>query len=363
VSTFRCDTFTNLDSEVISDFNDCFREAAEEIEECCNKLDREYDAEVVHTLFRSMHSLKGNCRMVFLDPMVNVCHMLEEIVSDIRADKYSYDPVYGEFMVVVISLIRVLVAELLAQGEAQEADLQRIESYILQVKEADIDLRVAVVNQILDDLSGAATEAGSIAQEAPAEEISESVEELTFFYDLALKLDTLKIFHRERVAKVLKFCLDMNEQMGGPVSEEQLSAAVYIHDVGLAFVPRRILQKEGVWPRDEEVVFYDHVNIGAELLRRIPGWEEAAFMVEQHHERFDGKGHPRGLSGEQIHVGAQIIAVADTYQQVLGAHSDASFRKTLIRAVTEVNSNMDFQFSLEVVEAFNIVVREEFVAG
>ena len=90
---FSCENFTTLDPEIIDDFYACLKEAIEEIELCCHRLDTQHNQGDIDDLFRSMHSIKGNCRMVFLDPFVDLSHKLEEIVSDIRDEKYQYQPI------------------------------------------------------------------------------------------------------------------------------------------------------------------------------------------------------------------------------------------------------------------------------
>ncbi|MCX4029594.1 HD domain-containing protein [Endozoicomonas sp. SM1973] len=369
MSSFTCDSFTSLDQEVIDDFYTCFRETIEEIEACCGRLDTDNDSSDVHDLFRSMHSLKGNCRMVFLDPLVDATHKLEEIVSDIRDELYPYEPLFGEFILVIVGKIDLLIQQLLNQGEADQELLDNVEDYIVQVKEAETTERIDIVNSILNKLAGAQVEGPS---EEPAETpaIAEApppqptkLSDLDFFYSLAVKLDALNLFNRDRVAEVAKLCEQINQELNSPVDSKQLTAAVYLHDLGMAFVPKQILHKQGVYTKVEQAQFLDHVRIGAEVLSRVPNWEQAANMVEQHHCHFDGTGHPVGLSGEDICPGARIIFVVDTYETVINEHrDDKSFRRTLLRAVTEINSNSGSLFDPKVVEAFNVVVRQRYVA-
>ncbi|WP_163833746.1 HD domain-containing phosphohydrolase [Spartinivicinus ruber] len=364
MSSFTCDSFTSLDQEVIDDFYTCFHETLEEIEACCGRLDSDNDPSDIHDLFRSMHSLKGNCRMVFLDPLVDACHKLEEIVSDIRDDLYPYEPLFGEFILVIVGKIELLIQQLLNQGEADQELLDDVEDYIIQVKEADNSQRIAAVNEILNKLAGA--EAKEEAEAAGAPETAPQpakLSDLDFFYGLALKLDSLKLYNRERVAEVVKLCQQINDELNNPVDNQQLAAAVYLHDLGMAFIPKYILDKQGSLTKVEQAQFYDHTRIGAEILSRIPNWEEAGKMIEQHHCRYDGTGHPVGIKGEDINPGARILFVVDTYEDVINEHrDDKSFRRTLLRAVTEINSNSGTFFDPKVVEAFNLVVRQRYVA-
>ncbi|MBU2709660.1 HD domain-containing phosphohydrolase [Zooshikella harenae] len=367
MTTFTCETFTDLDQDILTDFYTCFQEAQEEIELCCHRLEKSPSPEDVHDLFRSMHSLKGNCRMVFLDPLVDVSHKLEEIVSDIRDDKYSYEPVYGEFMLAVISRIDELISQLLHTGEADQDLLDILENYILQVREADDSGRVDIVNRLLDQLVGG--EESELAPKKPRvveqpEEVEDAkTSDLDFFHTLAVKLDRLFLFKQGTAFnEQLKMAAEINKELGDVVSHEELSAAVYLHDIGMAFVPWQVLNKHTTLTPEEQLLYQDHVRIGAGLVRRMTGWQGAADMIEHHHEHFDGTGFPGGLKADQINIGGMILAVIDTYQKVLHQHSDVSFRKTLLRAVTEINSNSNSKFDPTVVDAFNLVVRRHYVA-
>ena len=213
MASFQCENFTTLDKEVIGDFFSCFHEAVEEIEDCCHRLEVDQDPDDIHDLFRSMHSLKGNCRMVFLDPLVEVCHKLEEIVSDIRDEKYSYNPIFGEFMLAEVSRIESLIEVLINRGEADADELVILESYINEVKDCTETERAQVVDRILDSMAGAIDDNNESSMPSISADTKPSLEtnvsDLEFFYSLALKLDGLSLYKRERIAEVLKLCLKM----------------------------------------------------------------------------------------------------------------------------------------------------------
>jgi len=362
MSMYVCEGFSSLDAEVIEDFYACFVEAREEIEGCCSSLDRAYDAEVLNSMFRSMHSLKGNCRMVFMDPFVEAFHLLEELVSDIRAGKCEYSPEMGEFFVESVARLEEMVQAMIHKGQVAQDRLDSISKDIRDIREASVDQRSALIKQFMEQVTvaGVAPEISESEEEAPG---SLTGDDLDFFYELALKMDAIGIYQRERISHVLRLCMEINDELGLTVPPDQLSAAVYMHDVGLALLPRKLVAKDPEqMNRDEAALYYDHVRIGSEMLRRMHGWQQAADMVEHSHERFDGRGYPAGLMGDQISTGGMILSVVDRYQYVINLHSDKSFRKTLLRAVTEINSNAGGAFEPAVVEAFNLVIRRQFVS-
>jgi len=78
-------------------------------------------------------------------------------------------------------------------------------------------------------------------------------------------------------------------------------------------VPERILNKSGPLTEEEYYLVKMHTRVGAEILATLPDSEMLRQAVEHHHEAFDGSGYPDGLRGEQIPLGARILAIADAY--------------------------------------------------
>ena len=102
--------------------------------------------------------------------------------------------------------------------------------------------------------------------------------------------------------------------------------------------------------------------MGMQLLNRIKGWSEAAEIVQQHHEKYDGTGYPEGLSQDQIHPGAMIIALADTFYEVTNQRIDRSYKKSLFNAISLINGESGCQFNSVFVDAFNEAVRQLYIA-
>jgi putative nucleotidyltransferase with HDIG domain len=102
--------------------------------------------------------------------------------------------------------------------------------------------------------------------------------------------------------------------LGAPAIAE-IRAAALIHDVGKVYTPAEILQKPGPLTEQEFAVIKRHAEDGAEMLAPVRDRRLAA-IVRHHHERLDGSGYPDGLHGQEIPLGARIIAVADTFDAV-----------------------------------------------
>jgi HD-GYP domain-containing protein (c-di-GMP phosphodiesterase class II) len=216
----------------------------------------------------------------------------------------------------------------------------------------------------MDKLVGAKREK---APSAPADTLALCPEhgdnpDLAFFRRLALQLDDLGIHKQGRTDSILELCLSTNRDLEQPVDVDQLTAAVYLHDLGMSLVPVTILNKPSKLTEEEFRAIRNHVDMGAEILKRMNGWEEAASMVSQHHERFDGKGYPKGLANDEIHRGAMLIALADTFYSITNVRADRNHKKSLFSAVTKINGESGTQFDPTYVEAFNETVRSHYVS-
>jgi response regulator RpfG family c-di-GMP phosphodiesterase len=124
-----------------------------------------------------------------------------------------------------------------------------------------------------------------------------------------------------------------------------------LHDIGKIGVPDAVLLKPGPLTPEEMDLVKQHPVLGHQILSSIPFLADEAEMVLSHHERPDGTGYPRGISGDAICLGARIFAVADTFDAV---RSDRAYRKaaTLETAVQIIREGAGSQFDLAVVEVF-----------
>jgi len=105
-----------------------------------------------------------------------------------------------------------------------------------------------------------------------------------------------------------------------------LDLASKLHDVGKISIPTGILNKPGKLTEEEYEIIKTHSEEGYKLLSEIDTFMEARVGVRYHHERYDGRGYPKGLSGDEIPMIAQIISVADVYEALT---SDRSYRKAM----------------------------------
>jgi HD-GYP domain-containing protein (c-di-GMP phosphodiesterase class II) len=121
-------------------------------------------------------------------------------------------------------------------------------------------------------------------------------------------------------------------------------------------LPESIWLEENAISEHERQQLCQHPYWAAGLLSRMPGWQDAAKMIAQHHEMIDGRGYPSGLTDAQIVPGAKILAIIDAFESVMLKHSHRGSGRSLVRAIAEVNAS-DRQFSTAWIGHFNQVVR------
>ena len=98
---------------------------------------------------------------------------------------------------------------------------------------------------------------------------------------------------------------------------EKIRSAAMIHDIGKIGIPDEILQKPGPLTEQEWAIMKKHPNIGADLIKGLEIYTDIADIVRYEHERWNGSGYPKGLKGEEIPLGARIVAAADIWNALI----------------------------------------------
>jgi diguanylate cyclase (GGDEF)-like protein len=132
---------------------------------------------------------------------------------------------------------------------------------------------------------------------------------------------------------------------------EQVRHAAELHDVGKVAVPDAILTKPGPLDEDEWAFIHRHTLIGERIIAAAPALTRVAALVRSSHERWDGSGYPDGLAGEEIPLGARIVAVADAFDAMTSPRPYSKPR-THDEALQELSRCAGTQFDPVVVEAF-----------
>lgn len=144
------------------------------------------------------------------------------------------------------------------------------------------------------------------------------------------------------------------------LSEEEMTSLRYaslLHDAGKISISEDILKKPSALTEKEYGAIKKHPYRGAKILKPIDVLKPIVPIILYHHERYDGSGYPKGLKGNQIPLGARIMAVADAFWAMT---TERPYRKRIStqQAVTEIKKHSGTQFDPKVVEAFLKVVRK-----
>lgn len=162
--------------------------------------------------------------------------------------------------------------------------------------------------------------------------------------------------HSDRV-RVLS--LELGRYVGLDFRElETLEHASILHDIGKIGIDNVILQKQGKLTSKEYKLIQTHPQIGNEILGPIDTLDDVRQIILQHHERYDGRGYPSGLKGDEISLKSRILAVVDTFDAMM---TERPYRKALSwqKVNHELTSNTGTQFDPYIVSAFLEMLNEK----
>ena len=161
--------------------------------------------------------------------------------------------------------------------------------------------------------------------------------------------------HSERVCYYSDF---ISKRLSFPPKERnELQIASYLHDIGKIGISNRFINKKGTLSPTDWAIIKQHTKKSIELLIPLNLPPAILTYIQHHHERYDGTGYPDGLNGEQIPLGARIIAISDSYDSMT---SDRPYRKPLTNgdAKNELVKNAGKQFDPKLVSVFLDVLKE-----
>lgn len=177
--------------------------------------------------------------------------------------------------------------------------------------------------------------------------------------DIVDQRDRSTYEHSSRVARLSEA---IAVELGMPADRvAEIRLAARVHDIGKVAVPDRVLLKAGPLNDEEWELMRQHPQVGHDILARFPLYTEGRELVLDHHERADGSGYPRGLTGRRLSVAAQVIGVADSYDAMTSCrpYRDAMSPRA---AVSDLRRLSD-RFEPRVIDALARVVGQELTAS
>ncbi len=346
-----CNEFAQLDDEVKQEFYSDVRDCVQDLNECLEILDSEDSRDLVNRMFRSIHTIKGNCNMVFLQPYVDATHLIEEMVQDVRNQAYDYQSCYGRLFITAINAIAEKLADTMSHNEIDGDYLERISRLIAMVRESAPDRRV-------DDAKRAelAIHDGHLSLNLVA---VSHLEDETFSIFNATDMEFFKYLsdcqlavdpdHQIKMKVLRKLVGLLNSHLAKPEDEEQLLAACYVFEFC------RIIRGN-----DQDQIRRRVFSAGS-MLSRIPGWQRAAELVFQSYEELDGGGFPRGLTEAQIEPAAKILHLADYFISFALQNKSKGYKQSLFLAVKAANQLAGKEYPPKLIASFNQIIKTDFL--
>lgn len=182
---------------------------------------------------------------------------------------------------------------------------------------------------------------------------------LSMVMALAAAIEAKDSYTHGHSTKVMEYAVKIARELN--LSESDIETVRYaglLHDIGKIGIKDVILTKKGKLTPEEVSELHKHPEYGASIMQRVEMLKEIAPLTLYHHERYDGKGYPLGLRGEQIPLGARILAVADTYDAMI---ADRPYRKAFPFQYVkqEMKKAAGSQLDPEIVSVFFEILKRE----
>ena len=171
-------------------------------------------------------------------------------------------------------------------------------------------------------------------------------------------LDGMDTFYEGHSRAVARLADMVTRRLGlGDAERRNIHFGALLHDIGKIRVDQSILRAKVFDTEEQRREMMQHPTFGLQMLQPITMWEEVLPIVHGHHERWDGKGYPRGLAGEEISLGARIVAVAEVFD-VMTRQTPHGPRRTIDEALAELERCAGTQFDPGLVPVFVAEYRE-----
>jgi response regulator RpfG family c-di-GMP phosphodiesterase len=205
---------------------------------------------------------------------------------------------------------------------------------------------------------------GSLARQAAvaidnAEEHERSLNFFTHTSNILVSvLEDLDIHSAGQSRGVAALSDMVSRRMGlSEVERRNIHYGALLRDIGMVRIDHDLLKEPGLLSEEKRRALERHTTLGMEMLKPVTLWEGAVAIIHAHHERWDGKGYPRGLAGEQIPLGARIVAVADAFV-AMGRDRPYRRKRAAEEQLKELADNAGTQFDTRVVRMFVDAYRE-----
>lgn len=352
------------DRNMLEEFAEALADLAPHIESDVAQLRKSpADPEMIADLFRAVHNIKGDAALCKFELGAAIAHPIESLMTRFRDGGLPFSDLPAELILLAIDRLELATEALLEGRTLAPLRLEQLVRGMERLAFAPPETVESRCAELIETVTGFPPVVGEMLPRPSGDDnISprhspDHAADLAFFRALALQLESRSPLFKGRTMRILRLALETNRAGGQPVDPLQLEAAVYMHDLGMMLLPEPLWLKVGKLSAEEQLAMRKHPGYGAGLLERIPGWDEAAHIVAQHHEMPDGAGYPQGLPAPQIVPGAKILAIVDAFEAVMLKHIHRGRNRSVLRAIAEINA-CDRQFAPEWIAPFNRVIRK-----
>ncbi len=318
--------YDDLDTDILVDLLTEVTELYEASEQTLIELElKPTDVELQRSLFRSIHTIKGDLGLVSFRPLLPLMQQVETLLDMLRNGSVHYSSTMSDLVLLTMDQVKSFVSECQKTGQAEYNSTlfsqlcdaisvitpDNTEQHEMLLNDAVVLLDPTKQNHASPSRASTLTHSNGFDFHSLSEKMKEDI---IFFRELSLALEKHRLGDSGRTQHMLELVLSLNEQCGLPIAPEQLMVACYLHRFGMGFVPT-----------DDEKLARAHVYKSAKLIEHYAHWNPAYNMIIQYKERVDGSGYPMGLHGEDIAQGASLIAIVDHFIDLSSQSSQEPF--------------------------------------
>lgn len=266
--------------------------------------------------------------------------------------------------------VAIMVEQMVAKQPQDNNQNVQLEQALLNIAIADEGAKHGPIHDILVLLDADFSE---LEEEPESIEIGVNVTELmaatgsesdlAFFKQLMEQTEQRNPAWQGRGARTLTIALEMNKAAGDPIALDMLTAAIYIHDYAMGYLPDNDVENFDLLADEIDVKYHNHPLIAAQLIGRMSGWIDAQEIVLQHHEQPDGKGYPQKLTEAQICNDALLLSVADAYTSLTLPAEDAGHKRSVLKALFELSNHVGSRYSETWVSTLTNVIKSQYLSA
>ncbi len=199
----------------------------------------------------------------------------------------------------------------------------------------------------------------ALIKERELKQLEQEIRDVTFsaLCGFVQLLDLKDITTGKHSSRLPQWTITIARLLGLSAEEtRQVEIAAVLHDIGEIGIPDEILKKPSRLTVQEQTIMRKHPEYGWAVLKSIPGCQMASLLILHHHEMWDGRGYPAGLKGEDIPLGARIVAITDAFDAMT---TDRCYRQGMPveEALQTLERFAGTQFDPEIVSIFGEYLR------